>query len=274
MIKDAPMQPPIDALILAGRRAGETDPLAGLEGVAHKGLLIADGAPLIARAARAVAGASLGGEIRIAAPEDMRDAFAAALSPIEGWRFIDPQPSPAASVVDAIETAAGDRPLLVTTCDHALLTDEIVRAFIQGAAGADAAAACVPKDIYEARFPGSRRTFVKLKDFAFSGANLFWFRGAAAKPLAAFWRRLEQKRKNPLAMAMAIGPFAALSYARGAMTKSGLEALIEKRAGVAARLVALQYAQAAIDVDKPEDLDLVRKILARPAQEWEPVLRE
>jgi hypothetical protein len=104
---------------------------------------------------------------------------------------------------------------------------------------------------------------VKLKDFAFSGANLFWFRGAAAKPLAAFWRRLEQKRKNPLAMAMAIGPLAAFSYARGAMTKAELESLIEKRAGVAARLAPLQFAQAAIDVDKPEDLDLVRKILAQ-----------
>jgi len=254
---------PIDALILAGRRGGETDPLAGLEGAAHKGLLLAGGRPLIARAASAVAAAELGGSISIAAPHDMRPAFADALSEIGGWRFVDPQGSPAASVAAAIEMADGARALLVTTCDHALLTPAIIRDFIAAADGAAAAAGCVPKDVYEARFPGSRRTFVRLKDFAFSGANLFLFRGADARPLAAFWRRLEQKRKNPLAMAAAIGPLAALSYLRGEMTKARLEALIEKRSGVRARLAPLKDASAAIDVDKPEDLELVRAILAQ-----------
>lgn len=254
---------PIDALILAGRRGGETDPLAGVEGAAHKGLLVAGGAPLIARAAGAVAAAELGGSISIAAPEDMRPAFAAALSQIGGWRFVEPKGSPAASVADAIETANGDRPLLVTTCDHALLSTAIIAEFLAGAQGAAAAAGCVQKDVYEARFPGSRRTFVTLKDFAFSGANLFLFRGVEARPLAAFWRRLEQKRKNPLAMAAAIGPLAALDYLRGQMSKAKLEALIEKRSGVRALLVPLQDARAAIDVDKPEDLALVRAVLAQ-----------
>ena len=46
------------------------------------------------------------------------------------------------------------------------------------------------------------------------------------------------------------------------MTKNGLERTIRQRTKVGVRLVTLPNAEAAIDVDKPQDLELVRKILA------------
>jgi hypothetical protein len=138
----------------------------------------------------------------------------------------------------------------------------MVRAFLDDAQKGDAAAACVDRAVYEARFPASRRTFIRLKDISFSGANLFWFAGARAKGLAGFWRRLESKRKNPAAMAREIGVLTALSYLTGQMSQAGLERTILRKTKVAARLVPLATAEAAIDVDKPEDLVLVRNILA------------
>lgn len=252
----------VDALVLAGRRGGEADPLSGIDGAAHKALLIAGGKPLIRRVIDALRASGRIGAIRIAAPEDVRPAIEKALAGSGAFSFIDAAGSPASTVLAAIEGADGDAPLLVTTCDHALLSPEILRGFIDEAMGSDAAAACVERSVYEQRFPGSRRTFIKLKDLSFSGANLFWFKGARAKGLASFWRRIEAKRKKPLDMAREIGVITALSYLTGQMTKAGLEKTIRRKTGVAAKLVPLAAAEAAIDVDKPQDLELVRSILA------------
>lgn len=252
----------IDALILAGRRAGETDPLAGVENVPHKALLVAGGRPLIRRVVEALKASGRIERMTIAAPEDVRQPIADALAGTEGWTFADTAGSPASTALAHLGAAAPERGLLLTTCDHALLSADMVRRFLDEARKSDAGAACVDRETYEHRFPGSKRTFIKLKDVQFSGANLFWFAGARAKGLAEFWRRLEAKRKKPLDMAREIGVFTALSYLTGSMTKSGLEKTIRQRTKVDARLVTLPYPEAAIDVDKPQDLDLVRKILA------------
>ncbi len=264
------MQPPpltasaikIDALVLAGRREGEIDPLAGVENVPHKALLVAGGKPLIRRVIEALKASLRIDGVTIAAPEDVRGAIGAALAGIEGWSFRDTAGSPAATALAAMETAPEGRGLLVTTCDHALLSPDMIRRFLDEASRSDAAAACVDRKAYEARFPGSRRTFITLKDLHYSGANLFWFAGARATGLADFWRRLEANRKNPLAMARAIGVTTAIAYALGAITRAGHEKTIRERTGVGVKLIALASAEAAIDVDKPQDLDLVRKILA------------
>jgi GTP:adenosylcobinamide-phosphate guanylyltransferase len=252
---------PVDALILAGRREGEVDPLAAVDHVPHKALLVAGGKPLIRRVADALRDSERISRIRIAAPEDVRALIAPALAGLDDWSFEETGGSPASTVLGAVERL-GDRGLLVTTCDHALLVSGMIRVFLKEAQADDAAAACVDRRLYEARFPDSRRTFIRLKDISFSGANLFWFSGARAKGLAGFWRRLEAKRKNPAAMAREIGIFAALSYVAGQMTKAGLERTILRKTGVSARLVPLATPEAAIDVDKPEDLELVRSILA------------
>ncbi len=252
--------PRVDALVLAGRRVGEIDPLAGVENVAHKALLVAGGKTLIRRVVEALKASGRIEGVAIAAPEDVREAISVALAGLEGWRFSDAAGSPAATALASL--CASERGLLVTTSDHALLAPDMVRRFLDEARKSDAAAACVDAATYEGRFPGSKRTFIRLKDLSFSGANLFWFAGAKARGLADFWRRIEAKRKKPLEMAREIGVFTALSYATGQMTKAGLEKTIRQRTKVDARLVVLTNAEAAIDVDKPQDLDLVRKILA------------
>lgn len=252
---------PVDALVLAGRRRGETDPLSMVDNVAHKALLVAGGKPLIRRVLEALRASGNIAHIKIAAPEDVRDAIANAVAGIPDWSFTEAEGSPASTVLAAVERL-DQRALLVTTCDHALLSGAILQQFIGAARSTDAAAGCVARIDYEARFPGSRRTYIRLEDISFSGANLFWFAGGAAKGLADFWRRVESKRKNPAAMAREIGVLTALSYLTGRMTKAALERTIKRKTGVAANLIVLSNAEAAIDVDKPEDLTLVRNILA------------
>ena len=226
------------ALVLAGRRKDEADLFAETENVSHKALLEAGGEPLIRRVTNALTHSGRFSRIDIAAPEEIRAEITIALAGLSGWTFSDALGSPAATVCAAIEKLTERQGLVVTTSDHALLQAEIIGEFLDAAANCDAAAACVEKARYQARFPGSRRTFIHLRGFQFSGANLFWFHGARARGLADFWRRLETKRKNPAEMAREIGLSTALAYALRLMTKSGLEKAIEKRTGVAAKLIA------------------------------------
>ena len=65
----------IDALVLAGRRDGEIDPLAGVENVPHKALLVAGGKPLILRVIEALK--SSGRIDRIAIDRDRRQTHPA-----------------------------------------------------------------------------------------------------------------------------------------------------------------------------------------------------
>lgn len=253
--------PHLTALVLAGRRPGPPDPMEAAEGVAHKAFIDIDGKPMIARVFETLDKVEAVSDILVAAPEDQHEALGA-LAREKKPRFLPASGTPATTVHDALQKVSGS--LLVTTSDHPLLAPAMVNFFLRriDVSALGAAAACVDSRTYEALYAGARRTFIRLSDFAFSGANLFWFRKETAEPLLVFWRSLEAKRKNPIAMAAAIGPGALALYAVGRLSSEGLVKTIRERTGVSARLIQLPQAEGAIDVDKPEDLDLVRRIFA------------
>ena len=258
---------PLTALILAGRRQRENDPLAR-PGAAHKSLIEIEGAPLIARVFDAINETRRFDDIVVAAPEDVRGAFQeVAAARHVAVSFMNAAGSPSSTVSEAI-AAAPEGEMLVTTSDHPLLEGAMIERFLNriDRSRFAGAAACVEKSAYEAAFPDTRRTFVKFRDFVFSGANLFWFRVPAAAPLAAFWRRLEGNRKNPGKMALEIGLDICLLYLAGALSKNRALHRIAQKSGVQADLIALECPEAAIDVDKPEDIETVRSILQARAK--------
>jgi hypothetical protein len=81
--------------------------------------------------------------------------------------------------------------------------------------------------------------------------------------LVEFWSKLESYRKKPWRMIAAIGPLTLIRFALGALT---LDAALERLSGIVnVRIAAadLPFAEAAIDVDKPADLELANEILSR-----------
>lgn len=254
----------LTALVLAGRRPGPPDALEAAEGVSHKAFIDIGGAPMISRVLKTLAAVDAVREVIIAAPDDTRERLGA-LACAKPVRFAPAAATPATTVHDALKQSESG--LLVTTADHPLLTPGMVRHFLRKIDPnvISAAAACVDAPTYLAAYPGTRRTFIRLSDMSFSGANLFWFKKDAAEPLLLFWRRLESKRKNPASMAAAIGLDVLLLFAVGRMSSPRLIRTIAKKTGVHAKLVPLPQAEAAMDVDKPEDLDLVRRVFAERA---------
>jgi CTP:molybdopterin cytidylyltransferase MocA len=152
--------------------------------------------------------------------------------------------------------------LLVTTADHPLLTTAMVDHFVTAVpAEADVAVALAPASLIRSTHPGAVRTFYRLGREAYSGCNLFAFRTPNAEKAAVFWAEMERHRKRPWRLIAAIGPLTLLRFLLGMVDRRSAERLLSRRTGAAIRIVEMPFAEAAIDVDKPADLELAEKIL-------------
>ena len=243
------------ALVLAGSRGG-IDPVADYAGVSHKGLIILAGETLLTRVLRALEQA---GATRIG----VSTSDLAVVSAIEGLDKVTPLPAaggPSQSVHDAASLMG--TPLLVTTVDHALLQPDWITEFLAKApVEADIAILLAPEAAVRAAAPQTQRTYLKFRDGRFSGCNLFLLRNETALNAVTFWQTVESLRKQPWRIAAMIGPLMLIRYALGLMTLDETLDRLGRAAGVRAVAVRSSYGLAAVDVDKPSDLDLVRALV-------------
>jgi hypothetical protein len=168
----------------------------------------------------------------------------------------------ASSLLALIERPDVAFPLLMTTADHVLLDGAMLDQFVAEARSADIAVAMVERGTLIARYPASRRTWLKFRDGWWSGANIFWFGSAKARPVIALWQEVEQDRKKGWKILAAFGPLPLLGALLRILTLRGGIARMGRRFGLEARLVAMAQAEACIDADKPDDVTLIESILA------------
>lgn len=241
------------ALILAGSR-GEIDPVAAYAGVSQKGLIELAGQTLLERVTLALRAAGAG-RIGVSAS----DAGVVAEAHRLGLEIIPTAEGPSQSVRLGAEHLG--TPLLITTVDHALLQGEWVSRFLADAPGeADISILLARRDAVEAAAPATRRTYLRFADGDWSGCNLFWFSGPKALQAIDLWRRVEADRKRPWRIAWTLGPSTLLAYLLRQLTLDGAVRRLGQLAGIRAAAVATPFGLAAIDVDKPADLDLVRRL--------------
>ncbi|MBA4753871.1 MAG: 4-diphosphocytidyl-2C-methyl-D-erythritol synthase [Sphingobium sp.] len=258
------MTTPITAILLAGSRP-TPDPLAVAAGVAIKPLAPVAGEPMINHPARALLAHPAVGQVVILTQSSA--PFAA--DPATAWLTTHPQvrfeqsgAGIASSLLALLERGDVPFPILLTTADHVLLDSAMLDQFTQEAAGADIAVAMVERRILLARYPGSRRTWLKFRDGWWSGANIFWFGSDRARSIIALWQEVEQDRKKGWKIVSAFGPVALIGTLLRLLTLRGGIARIGRRFGLTARLVAMEKAEACIDADKPDDVVLIERIVA------------
>jgi len=244
-----------NALVLAGSRGG-AESVADYAGVPHKALIRLEGQTLLARVVGALKAA---GAARVAVVSSHPDVRVEAA--LLGLEALDEAAGPSLSVKAAAERLG--TPLLVTTADHALLDPVWVERFLADVpAGVDVAALVAARATVEAAAPGTKRTWLKLADGHWSGCNLFYLANDRALAVVDLWRRVEAERKRPWKMARILGFGMLLRYVTGQLALSAAAARLGKLAGVCAAVVETPYGLASVDVDKPADLDLVRRIVA------------
>jgi len=249
---DLAARPPA-ALILAGSRGG-ADPVAAYGGASHKALLRLGGRTLLDRVAGALRGAGIGA---ITVCADHADVLSEADR--LGMAALPPAAGPSASVAAALSAVGA--PLLVTTADHALLQPEWVAQFLNDApSDADVAVLLARRPLVEAAAPDTRRTWLRFRDGDWSGCNLFLLLTPAAAGAIDLWQEVERDRKRPWRIVRRLGPAMLIRYLTGRLTLADALAALGRRAGVRAAAVSSAFGLAAVDVDKPADLDLVRRL--------------
>ena len=246
------------ALLLAGSRPAG-DPLAKSMMVGHKALIPLAGAPMVLRPLRALLASDEIGDIVVLTqdPADIRPV----LPDDERIQIRASGDTIAATVAELIASRATEFPVFVTTADHALLDTQMVAEFTRKAEGTDLAIGVVEQKALLQRLPQTKRTWLKFRGGAYTGANMFAFGSEKVLPAIERWRSVEQDRKKGWRVLAAIGPALLLGAVLRVRTLDESVASVGRKLGVTIRAVVLSNPLAGVDVDKPEDHALVEAIL-------------
>ena len=263
---------PRQALVLAGSR-GPTDPVAKAAGLPHKALVPVDGVPMLERVVGTLFAADGIDHVIISSDAALADhGFGPALTrEIEEGRITlaSPKASPSESVAHVLDelSATTGIPLLVTTADHPLLTTEMVEHFCRSAPeSSDLSIGLAEAGVIRNSYPDAIRTFYRFKGRGYSGCNLFLMSTSRARRAVEFWQHMERHRKHPWRLVGAAGVSTLLRFALGQLSLAAALAHLSRKVGAEIGMVDMPFAEAAIDVDKPGDLELAESILRARGQ--------
>ena len=174
--------------------------------------------------------------------------------------------------VTAAQAAGGGEYVLVSTSDIPFLTSAGVDDFVAQAAarGADLCYPIIPMGSYRKRFPQIKRTTLKVREGEFTGGNLMVLRADFITKQQETIERAYAARKDVLRLARLLGGsflirvLLAQTIAPSALTIPMLEAGVGRLLGAGANVAAIvtEHPEIGTDVDRPEDIDMARKILA------------
>ena len=248
------------AIVLAAGR-GPDDPMAKAYGVSHKCTLPVGGVPMLKRVVDALRNSPSISAISVAVERgDVADLAMGTTA--HGLAIVGSENSAPRSALKVI-TGNGAYPFLITTADHALLTPEMVEFFCAEAEsnGADFSAGLATADVIRKAYPQSVRTFFRLGQDRASGCNLFAVQNQKGLRILERWQYLESVRKKPWRLVAAFGPAALIRFLAGMLSLAAAFTIVSRRLEMVIKPVLMPFAEAAIDVDKPADLELAETIL-------------
>lgn len=243
--------PTISALVLGG--GNPDDPLVAGTGVPVKGLLEVAGQPMAAHVLRALQAGGVDKIVYVGATTPALEPFLHAKIPAVGKMLENLQ----AGLAPLLHESR----VLISTADIPLLSAAAVQDVLARDSGVGLVYPVVPKHAAEAAFAGGKRTYAKLREGTFTGGNLFLLE---PRLIGEFLPRLEyvlDNRKNVLRLAGMFGVGALLKLLIGQLTIAELENTVSKILGVPAKALVTEFAEIGFDVDKFDDLALVRQKL-------------
>lgn len=163
----------------------------------------------------------------------------------------------------SLELKPNSEHLLVVSADIPALRGDMVDWLVKTAQQTDDELyyGVCPREVMEARYPSSKRTYTKLKEMELCGADVNLVRISVIKEHLDTWEALIGNRKSPLRQAGVIGLDTLFQLATRQFT---LEALVERasqRIGIKGRAIVWDKAEPCMDVDKPHQLELMREDL-------------
>lgn len=120
-----------------------------------------------------------------------------------------------------------------------------------------------PKEVMEARFPGSKRTYTHLKNMDVCGADMNITHVRMATEHLDMWESLIGSRKSPLKQAWTIGFGTLFALFTRRLTLEDAVQRVCGRIGIKGRAIVWSHAEPCMDIDKPSQLELLREDLEK-----------
>jgi len=116
----------------------------------------------------------------------------------------------------------------------------------------------IPQAVMEKRYPGSKRSFTKLKGESFCGADIHVIHVKLADEHIDTWRSLIDNRKNVFKQASVFGYWTLFLLATRMINADGAVKRVSDKIKIKGRAIRWPYAEAGMDVDKPHQLEMMR----------------
>ena len=251
----------MDAIVIAGGIPAPDEPLYKYTQGKSKALLEIAGKPMIQWVLDALSQAkNVDNVIIIGLPEGSGVTCSKPLY------FVENQGGMLANIVAGVDKMLQVNPqaeyVLTVSADIPAITGEMVDWLVDTAMQTkhDIYYGIVPREVMEQRYPGSNRTYTKLADMEICGADiLIAHKSMATDPKhLAMWEELIGKRKSPLKQAASIGFLTLLLLLLRRLTLEDAIERITKRLNITGRAIIWKHAEAAMDVDKPHQFEILR----------------
>jgi hypothetical protein len=115
-----------------------------------------------------------------------------------------------------------------------------------------------PRDVMEGRFPGSKRTYTRLKDVDVCGADINITHVRMATEHLDLWEQLIGNRKSPMRQASLVGIGTFWKVLTHSATLDELVEHVCGRLGINGRAIVWEHAEPCMDIDKPHQLEILR----------------
>ncbi|HEY80941.1 MAG TPA: hypothetical protein EYP25_00590 [Anaerolineae bacterium] len=255
------------AVVLAGYSTEKPDPLAAAMGLERKTLIPIAGKPMVWWVVKALRESPRIGQIYIVGmSEDDQVDFGTEVI------YVPNQNAHFDNVMAGVNAVKTHQPnatfLLFASGDIPALHAETVNWFVATCESMDADFyySVVEKEVMEAAFPDSRRSYVPIKEGRFCGGDLFFVRIAVAHNNQELVRELLARRKSVFQQARLLGFKVIVKFLFRRLSVKDAEELSERLLQARGRVVISPYADLGMDVDKPHQLELVLSELARRAE--------
>jgi len=120
----------------------------------------------------------------------------------------------------------------------------------------------IKKEVMEKRYPDSRRTWSALKDMEVCGADISVANYRMATEHLNTWEELIGSRKSPFRQAATIGFMTLILFVMKKLTLEDAVRRVSESLKIKGKAIVWPWAEAGMDVDKPHQLEILRRDFA------------
>jgi len=180
------------------------------------------------------------------------------------YKIVEASDSILQNLIKGIEAIGDTDRILVVASDIPMITPQAVKDFLAltRREDADLYYPIISKEDNDKKFPGVKRTYVKLKDGIFTGGNLFLLKPGIIQKCLTQAEWILVNRKKPWKIAKILGWIFVIKLLLGTLDIAQLEKRASKVLGIKVLGIKSSYPEIGTDVDKPSDIEIVKRYIA------------